>query len=395
MELDHIKNIAVIGAGVMGYGIAQVALMAGYNVTLVDVKENMLNDGFNRIEEGLKKAKAKNRIKEGVSISDIMLKCKKSLDLPTVVKECDFVFEAVSENLTVKKQVCNTVMENSPSHCIFASNTSSFKITDIAENSFKPENVIGMHFFLPVVMQCCVEVMKGKKTSDKSLDIGVEIGSRLPCLKGKRLSVRLDKESPGFIANRLLIPPNIYLNWIFDLAYEKGIPWEQIDADAGARKLTPMGPCELMDYLGVDTAYNVQKNFATIYSPDFNPGKVLTNLLKKNKLGKKTKQGFYDWSSGKPNINLDKKAGILNPEITMAIMLNEGCKILEERIVSGYKIIDDVMLAGTSMPGPFSPGKRNYEKWSEMLGEFVEISGKTYLTPCELMKSGKFIPMKK
>lgn len=395
MKIEDIKNIAVIGAGVMGYGIAQVALMGGYNVTLVDIKENILNNGFKKIEEGLNKAKVKGRIQEGVSISDMMLKCKKSLDLSTAVNDCDIVFEAVSENLAVKKQVCNTVMNNSPRHCIFASNTSSFRITEIAEDSIRPENVIGMHFFLPVAMQCCVEVMKGEKTSEKSLDIGVEIGKRLPCIKGKRLSVRLDKESPGFIANRLLIPPNIYLNWIFDLAYEKGIPWEQLDADAGARKLTPMGPCELMDYLGVDTSYSVQKSFANLYSPDFNPGKVLTNLFKENKLGKKTKQGFYDWSSGKPDINLNKKAGILNPEITMAIMLNEGCKILEEKIVPGYKIIDDIMLTGTSIPGPFGPGKRNYEKWSEILEEFVEISGKTYLKPCKLMKSGKFITMKK
>jgi 3-hydroxyacyl-CoA dehydrogenase len=244
-------------------------------------------------------------------------------------------------------------------------------------------------------MQCCVEVMKGEETSDISLDIGVEIGKRLPCLKGKRLSVRIEKESPGFIANRLLMSPNIYLNWVFDLAFEKGIPWEKIDADAEARKLTPMGPCELIDYLGVDTTYNVQLSFAEIFSPDFIPGKVLTNLVKENKLGKKTKAGFYDWSSGKPNINLDKKAGIFNPEMSMAIMLNEGCKLLEEGIVQGYKIIDDVMLAGTSMPGPFRPGKSNYKKWSKMLEDFVDISGKTYLKPCKLMKSGGFIEMRK
>ena len=395
VDISEIKNITVVGAGVMGYGIAQVALMAGYNVTLVDVKNNIVTNGFTKIEEGLKKAQIKGKLEEGASVSNIMSRCRKSIDLSSAVKESDFVFEAVVEKLDIKKQICNLVMENSPPHCIFASNTSTFRITDIAEDSIRPENVIGMHFFLPVVLQCCVEVMKGEKTSDRALDIGVEIGKRLPCLKGKRLSVRIEKESPGFIANRLLMPPIIYLSWIFDIAFEKGIPWEQIDADAEARKLIPMGPCELTDYLGVDTSYNVLKSYEMMFSPDFAPGKVLTNLVMKGYLGRKSGRGFYDWTAGRPKINLNKKAGILNPEMTMAIMLNEGCKLLEEKIVSGYKIIDDVMLAGTSMPGPFGPGKRNYEKWSKLLEDFVEISDKKYLKPCKLMKSGGFIHMRK
>ena len=395
VDISNIKNIAVVGAGVMGYGIAQVALMAGFNVILVDIKENIVSNGLAKIEEGLKKAHIRSKLGEGVSVSDLVLKCKKSIDLSSAVKESDFVFEAVVEKLDIKKQICNIVMENSPSHCIFASNTSTFRITDIAEDSNRPENVIGMHFFLPVVLQCCVEVMKGEKTSNKALDIGVEIGKRLPCLKGKRLSVRIEKESPGFIANRLLLPTNIYLSWIFDLAFEKNIPWEQIDADAEARKLIPMGPCELIDYLGVDTTYNVMRSYEKIFSPDFAPGKVLTDLAMKGNLGRKTGRGFYNWTAGKPKINLNKKAGILDPEITMGIMLNEGCKLLEENIVSGYKLINDVMLTGTSMPGPFGPGKKNYGKWSKMLEDFVEMSDKKYLKPCELMKSGDFVNMRK
>ena len=225
VDTSNIKNITVVGAGVMGYGIAQVALMAGFNVILVDVKESIVNVGLAKIEEGLKKAQIKGKLDEGISISNIMSRCRKSIDLSSAVKESDFVFEAVVEKLDIKKQICNLVMENSPPHCIFATNTSTFRITDIAKDSNKPENVIGMHFFLPVVLQCCVEVMKGEKTTDKALDLGVEIGKRLRCLKGKRFSVRIEKESPGFIANRLLMPPISYLNWIFDRAFEKGIPW--------------------------------------------------------------------------------------------------------------------------------------------------------------------------
>ncbi len=395
VDISNIKNIAVVGAGVMGYGIAQVALMAGYNVTLVDIKDDIVNNGLAKIEEGLKKVEAKGKLGEGLSVSNIMARCKKSIDLTSAVKGVDFVFEAVVEKIEIKKKVCKIIMENSPPHCILASNTSTFRITEIAEDSNRPEKVIGMHFFLPVILQCCVEVMRGEKTNEEALDIGVLIGKKLPCLKGERLSVRIQKESPGFIANRLLTPQIIYFNWVVDQAFEKGIPWEQIDADAEARKLVPMGPCELTDYLGVDVSYNVLKSYEKVFSPDFSPGKVLTNLVREGNLGRKTGRGFYNWTSGKPKINLDRKAGIYNPEMSMAIMLNEGCKLLEDSIVSGYKIIDDVMLTGTSIPGPFGPGKRNYEKWSEMLEEFVKISGKKYLKPCALMKSGGFIKMRK
>ena len=395
VDISNIKNIAVVGAGVMGYGIAQVALMAGYNVTLVDIKDDIVNNGLAKIEEGLKKVEAKGKLGEGLSVSNIMARCKKSIDLTSAVKGVDFVFEAVVEKIEIKKKVCKIIMEKSPPHCILASNTSTFRITEIAEDSNRPEKVIGMHFFLPVILQCCVEVMRGEKTNEEALDIGVLIGKKLPCLKGERLSVRIQKESPGFIANRLLTPQIIYFNWVVDQAFEKGIPWEQIDADAEARKLVPMGPCELTDYLGVDVSYNVLKSYEKVFSPDFSPGKVLTNLVREGNLGRKTGRGFYNWTSGKPKINLDRKAGIYNPEMSMAIMLNEGCKLLEDSIVSGYKIIDDVMLTGTSIPGPFGPGKRNYEKWSEMLEEFVKISGKKYLKPCALMKSGGFIKMRK
>jgi enoyl-CoA hydratase/3-hydroxyacyl-CoA dehydrogenase len=338
---------------------------------------------------------SKGKLEEGISTMELMGKCKKSIDLISAVKDADFVFEAIVENIDIKKKVCNTVMNNSPSHCIFASNTSTFRITEIAKDSKRPEQVIGMHFFLPVILQCCVEVMKGKKTSEEALDIGVSIGKKLPCLKGKRLSVRIEKESPGFIANRLLIPPLIYIGWVLDQAYEKGIPWEQIDADAGAGQLVPMGPCQLMDYLGIDASYNSMKSYENYFSHDFAPGKVYTKLMEEGNLGRKTGKGFYNWTKGTPKINLSKKAGLFDPEILMAIQLNEGCKLLKEGVVSGYKIIDDVMLKGTSMPGPFSAGKNNFEKWSKILGAIVEKTGKNYLKPCELMKSGEFRKMRK
>ncbi len=394
-DINNIRNICVVGAGIMGHGIAQVSLMAGFNVTLIDLKEELVDKGLKKIEEGLEKIKNKGKLGEIPSIGDLLRKCTKSTDLASAVNDADFVFEAVVEKIEIKKKVCNIVMQNSPSHCIFASNTSTFRITEIAEDSKRPEQVIGMHFFPPVPIQCCVEVMKGEKTSDDVLDICVALGEKLPCFKGKRLSVRIEKESPGFIANRLLIPSLIYSNWIFDQAYEKNIPWEQIDADAGAGQLVLMGPCQLNDYLGIDVSYNSLKSYEKYISRDFAPGKVLTKLVLEGNFGKKTGKGFYDWTKGTPKVNLSKKAGLFNPEIHLAIQLNEGCKLLEEKIVSGYKIIDDIMLKGTNMLGPFSAGRLNFEKWSKLLEDIAEKSGKNYLKPCNLMKSGDFVKMRR
>lgn len=393
-DIKNIRNICVVGAGIMGQGIAQVSLMAGYNVMLIDINEKIVSKGVKKIEDGLRLIKTKGKL-EDISIGDLMQNCSKSIDLDSAVKNADFVFEAVIEKMNVKKKVVNTVMSNSPSHCAMASNTSTFKISDISKDVKRPEHVIGMHFFPPVANQCCVEVMKGEQTSEEVLDMCVILGEKLPCVKGKRLSVRIEKESPGFIANRLLIPNTIYTSWIFDQAFEKNIPWEQIDADAGVGRFVPMGPCQMTDYLGIDVTYNSMKSYEKTISPDFAPGRVLTKFINEGKLGKKTGEGFYDWTTGKPNINLTKKAGLFNPEIHLAIQLNEGCKLLEEAIVSGYKIIDEVMLKGTSMPGPFMAGKRNYQNWSKLLEEIAEKMGKSYLKPCDLMKSGKFIEMRK
>ena len=112
-------------------------------------------------------------------------------------------------------------------------------------------------------------------------------------------------------------------------------------------------------------------------------------------LVKKTGKGLFDWKNGKPTILKTEKSGLLNVELIMAIQLNEGCKLLEDSVVSGYKIIDDAMMAGMNLPGPFGPGKRNYERWTRLLEEFSKNTGINYLKPCNLMKSGGFIKMRK
>ena len=388
-----IKNIVVIGAGLMGHNAAQICLMAGYNVTLVDIKDEFVDNGVAKIDDGLKKLEAKGKLGEGISSADLMGKLKKSTDTPSAVKDADFVLEAVVELMKIKKQVFKTCDENAPAHCILATNTSTMSITEIASATNRPDKVIGMHFFNPPILMRLIEIIAGEKSSDEAMNIGVQIGESLPCLRGKRFVPKVLKDRPGFIVNRMNAPVQIYMNWIFDQAAEKGIPWGQIDADAGS--LMPMGPCELTDYVGIDTMLHVGNYYAETLSPNFKPGKVITKMVDENKLGRKTVQGFFDWSKGRPKIDKSQKAGLFNVETSMAIMLNEGCRLLEEKVVTGFKVIDEANMAGMNTPGPFAAGKKQFEKWTKMLEELAEKTGKEYLKPCELMKSGGFVSMRK
>lgn len=389
----EIKNIVVIGAGLMGHNAAQIFLMAGYNVTLVDIKDEFVDAGVAKIDEGLKKLEAKGKLGEGISAGSLMGNLKKTIDLPSAVKDADFVLEAVVEKMDVKKEVFKTCDENAPPHCILATNTSTMSITEIASATNREEKVIGMHFFNPPILMRLIEIIAGEKSSEESMDIGVEIGKKLPCLKGKRFVPKVLKDRPGFIVNRMNAPVQIYLNWVFDQAAEKGIPWNQIDADAAG--LMPMGPCELADYVGIDTMFHVGNYYAETLSPDFKPGKVITKMVEENKLGRKSPQGFFDWSAGRPKIDKSQKAGLFVVENSMAIMLNEGCRLLEEKVVTGFKVIDDANMAGMNTPGPFGAGKKNFEKWSKLLNDLADKTGKDYLRPCELMKSGGFVSMRK
>ncbi len=388
-----VKNIVIIGAGLMGHNAGQIFLMGGYNVTLVDIKDEFVDNGVAKIDEGLKKLEAKGKLGEGVSAADFMGKLKKTIDTASAVKDADFVLEAVVELMDVKKKVFKTCDENAPAHCILATNTSTMSITEIATATNRPDKVIGMHFFNPPILMRLIEIIAGEQSSDESMDIGVQIGQSLPCLRGKRFVPKVLKDRPGFIVNRMNAPVQIYMNWIFDQAAEKGIPWEQIDGDAGS--LMPMGPCELTDYVGLDTMFHVGNYYTKTLSPNFRPGKVLTKMVEDKKLGRKTTQGFYDWSKGRPKVDKSKKAGLFSVETSMAIMLNEGCRLLEEKVVSGFKVIDEANMAGMNTPGPFAAAKKNWEKWIKILEDLADKTGKDYLRPCELMKSGEFVKMRK
>jgi enoyl-CoA hydratase / 3-hydroxyacyl-CoA dehydrogenase len=394
VELSQIKTIAVIGAGTMGREIAQVALMAGFNtVVLNDTKGEVLEDARSYIENGLKRLESKGRLDESASADGLMQNLKLDPDLSSAVTDTDFIIEAIPEVMELKQELFKQLGALSPAHAILATNTSTMSITEIGSKSERQDKVIGMHFFIPIPVLRLIEIIRGKHTSDETVKVSVDVAQSFPALKGKRVTPVIEKESPGFIVNRLTGASSIYLNWLLDHAFENGIPCEQIDADVA--DMQALGPFAKWDYLGLETVYNVFNYFSKTLSSDFNPGKTISRLVKEGNLGRKTGRGIYEWKDGKPLMDTSKKCGLFDLELFMAIQLNEGCRLLEEGIVSGYKIIDDAMMAGMDMPGPFGPGKRNHEKWSQLLSDFARNTNIPYLEPCELMKTGKFKKLRK
>ncbi|MFX1276942.1 MAG: 3-hydroxyacyl-CoA dehydrogenase NAD-binding domain-containing protein [Promethearchaeota archaeon] len=387
-----IKNVVVIGSGQMGNGVGQVALMAGFNVTMVDIKDEYVDKGVSFIEQGMKKLEAKGSLGEGVSAANIMARCKKSTDIASAMKDADIMVEAVVENMDVKKDVFKTCGENSPEHCILASNTSTMSITEMGKASGRPDKCIGLHFFNPVPLMRLIEVIYSEDSSDKSIEIGMNFSQQLPCLRGDRYIVKVLKDRPGFIVNRITAPVQIYQNYVFDLCAEKGISWDALDNDARGG---PMAITVLADFTGIDTMYHGQVYYSKTLSPDFTPGKVVNKLFNEGKLGAKTGQGFHDWSKGRPEPNKSAgKARIYKLKYPIAIMVNEACRVLEEGITTSWKIIDDSLMAGFNMPGPMGANINNSAKQVEILNELVELTGKEYFRPCELLVSEKWVEMK-
>jgi enoyl-CoA hydratase/3-hydroxyacyl-CoA dehydrogenase len=390
--MRKVNNIVVIGVGQMGKGIAQVCLMAGYNVILMDVQDNIIENAVSYIEFGLNKLEKKEQLQEGLTKANILENMRTTTNLIEAVSDADYIIEAIVEKMDIKQKICKEALDNSTDHCIFASNTSSIRITDIAKTCSKSLNVIGMHFFNPAPLMRLIEIIAGEKSSKEAMDIGVEVGESLPCLRGERYVPRVLKDRPGFIVNRVLAPGRIYSDYIYDLAYKKGIPWEEVDADI-SNPQTPMSTLVLADFVGRDVSLNTAEYYAKTLSPDFTPGEFVRKQVAEGNLGKKTGRGFYDWSKGRPKPNLSKKAGIVNPMVFTAIQANEGCRVLEEGVCQSWKVIDEAILAGMNSPGPMKSATKQYKQMATLLEEYSKKLKKKYIKPVELLKSGKFIDM--
>lgn len=281
-----ISTVGVVGAGAMGSGIANLAAMNGFNVILRDIDDKYLQAGLARMEKFMGKSVEKGKMTEEEK-TEILGRIKVTTALEDM-KEADIVIEAVIENLEVKKEVFSTLDELLPENVILATNTSSMSITVIAEATKRPERVAGMHFFNPAQIMKLVEVVRGFKTSDETVEELKAFSKQL-----RKEPVEVKKDTPGFIVNRIMVPQFIEAIRLL----EEGVATaEDIDKAVTLGLNYPMGPFTLQDFAGVDIGYYVMEYFKEEFNDDrFAPPLLLKQLVRAGRLGKKSGAGFYDY----------------------------------------------------------------------------------------------------
>ena len=284
--LETIETIAVIGAGTMGHGIAQVAAAAGFKVLLSDVDRESLARGVSAIERNLAKGIQLAKLTE-----DDRDRTLQQIHGTTNLNECanaDLIIEAAPEKLDLKQEVLRQLESASDRPFIFASNTSSLSITEIGSASKRPDAVIGMHFFNPVHIMRLVEIVVGEKTSPETVDVVRNVGQKM------RKEPIVVKDVPGFASSRL----GVVLGLEAMRMFEQGVASVQdIDTAMELGYNHPMGPLKLTDLVGLDVRLNVAEYLhRELGSEAFRPPEILRRMVSEGKLGKKTGQGFYDWS---------------------------------------------------------------------------------------------------
>jgi len=343
MQLEDVQRVTVLGAGNMGHGIAEVAALAGYDVSIRDINEELVGKGYDQIEWSLGKLAEKDRI--GDDEADAALdRVDAFVELEDALDGADVVVEVVPEKMAIKKDVYDEVIEHAPDEAVFVTNTSSLSITELSEVTDRPERFCGMHFFNPPVRMDLVEVISGKHTSEETL----ELIEGLAASMGKT-PVRVRKDSPGFIVNRILVPLMNEAAWIVESG---DATMEAVDSTTKFDMGLPMGSFELADQVGIDVGYHVLEYMHEVLGDAYRPCPLLGEKVEAEDLGKKTGKGFYDYEDGDgaqiPSDALDDDVR----RRLLAVMANETAGLIGSDVADADDVDEAVKLGAGFPDGP-------------------------------------------
>ena len=316
-----VKNITVLGSGVMGHGIAQVSATAGYNVILRDIKQEFLDKAMEKIKWSLDKLVSKEKIskEEGDSIFS---RITPIVDLNEAVKNAELIIEVVPEIMDLKKLVYAELDKVAGPDVIFASNTSTLPITEIANTTSRPEKFIGIHFFNPPQLMKLVEIIPGEKTSQEITDLTQEYVKSV-----NKQAVLCRKDVPGFIINRLFIP------MVHEACYAQdrtNATLEEIDSAVKFKLGFPMGIFELADFTGMDVIHKATVEMHLRDKKVINPHPTIEKMFNEKKLGQKSGEGYYKYSDDKyERVSLSEElAEKFNPIQLVANILNNAAWLI-------------------------------------------------------------------
>ena len=367
-----VKNITVLGSGVMGHGIAQVSATAGYNVVLRDIKQEFLDKAMEKIKWSLDKLVSKEKIskEEGDSIFS---RITPIVDLKEAVKNAELVIEVVPEIMELKKLVYAELDKVAGPEVIFASNTSTLPITEIANTTSRPEKFIGIHFFNPPQLMKLVEIIPGEKTSQEITDLTQEYVKSV-----NKQAVLCRKDVPGFIINRLFIP------MVHEACYAQdrtNATLEEIDSAVKFKLGFPMGIFELADFTGMDVIHKATVEMHLRDKKVINPHPTIEKMFNEKKLGQKSGEGYYKYSDDKyERVSLSEElAEKFNPIQLVANILNNAAWL----ITNGASDIEEIEKAaqlGLGLKKPlFETAKEiGIKNIIDELNELAEKHGEFY-----------------
>ncbi len=369
----EIKNITVLGSGIMGHGIAQVSAMSGYNVILRDVEQQFLDKAMEKIKWSLDKLVSKQKISEAKA-QEILSRITPTVNLKDAMKNCDLMIEAVPEIMDLKKKVYAEVDSVADKNTIYASNTSTLPITEIANITSRPEKFIGIHFFNPPQLMKLVEVIPGQKTTKDLIDLTVNFVKSV-----SKEPVLCKKDVVGFIVNRVFIPLVHEAAWAMDRTKASML---EIDSAVKFRLNLPMGIFELADFTGLDVIHKATIEMHSRDKQVINPHPLIQKLFEQKRLGQKTGGGFYDYTGEKyERINLTEDlAKNFDPTQLLGTMLNNASWLVTNQ-VSDVAEIEKALNLGMGLKKPlFETAKefgvkniiKELQTLSKIYGKFYE-----------------------